>query len=93
MGWCKNYNQRRDARDQPAYLFPRLRTALPRWAGGKFLLTQQLELFAESQWFADDTWWDGVTVFPDGFWLAGCSRIQGVGLARAELGVRFLIPK
>ncbi|MEO0071114.1 MAG: hypothetical protein ABIK39_03395 [candidate division WOR-3 bacterium] len=61
--------------------------------GMNFKLTPRLELFGETQFFADDTWWEGVTVFPDGFWFGSWSGIQGLGFCGAELGVRLLIPQ
>jgi hypothetical protein len=61
--------------------------------GAKFKLTRMVELFAETQWYANDRWWDGVSVFPDGSYLAGCSGTEVIGLTGAELGARFALSR
>lgn len=57
--------------------------------GAKYNLTRQVELFAETQWFAQDRWWRGVEVLPDGSWFASWTETGAFGLTGAELGVRF----
>jgi hypothetical protein len=56
--------------------------------GGKFALTPRLELFAEVQAYAHDSWWGGPEIFEEG-WLVGTSSIEVVGLTGAGLGARY----
>jgi len=65
------------------------------WRGGlgvKYRLTPQIDLLAETQWYADDTWWDGVQVF-QGTWIASWTKSGASGLVGAEIGVRFALGK
>lgn len=53
------------------------------WRGGlgaKYTLSHRIDLFAETQWYARDTYWEG-------------AMFEGIGLANAELGARFALGK
>jgi hypothetical protein len=65
-----------------------------RWGlGGKFSLTNRLDLFAETQLYANDLWFDGPQVFPEGDWsVVSTGSIVG-GLVGAEIGARFALGK
>jgi hypothetical protein len=61
--------------------------------GGKFRLTRRLDLFAESQLYAQDWWWDGVSTSPEGDWSTYWTGSTVGGLVSAEIGVRFALGK
>ena len=61
--------------------------------GGKFRLTRRIDLFAETQWYARDSYWEGVQMYPDGSFLAGSSMTEVIGLVSAEIGARFALGK
>lgn len=66
------------------------------WRGGlgaKYRLSRRVDLFAEMQWYAFDQWWMGFTEFEDGTVIGAGTQYEGVGLAGAELGVRFALGK
>jgi hypothetical protein len=53
------------------------------WRGGlgaKYALTHIIDLFAETQWYAQDTY-------------CGGAMIEGIGLVSAEVGARFALGK
>ena len=61
--------------------------------GGKVRLTRRIDLFAETQWYAHDSYWEGVQVYPDGSFTAGTSMTEVIGLVSAEIGARFALGK
>jgi hypothetical protein len=66
------------------------------WRGGlgvKYRLTDRIDLFAETQLYARDNWWDGVDYAPDGSWMVGSSMTEVVGLVNAGIGARFALGK
>ena len=66
------------------------------WRGGlgmKYELTNRIDLFAETQWYSRDTYWEGVDVDPDGSFMAGTSMTEVIGLVSAEVGARFTFGK
>ena len=53
------------------------------WRGGlgaKYTLTHRIDLFAETQWYASDTYWGG-------------AMTEVIGLVNAEIGARFALGK
>jgi len=61
--------------------------------GARYRLTCRIDLFAETQWFSHDSWWDGVHELPNGSWAASTSERQVIGLVGAEIGARFALGK
>ncbi|MEO0069352.1 MAG: hypothetical protein ABIK18_00975 [candidate division WOR-3 bacterium] len=58
--------------------------------GLKFLLNPKVEIFAETQLFSHDLWWDGVIVLA-GLRNGHFAGLETCGFNSAELGARFLI--
>jgi len=70
--------------------------AVTNWRGGlgvKYRLTDRIDLFAETQWYENNTWWDGVDYGPEGAWMVGWSTVEGIGLVNAGIGARFALGK
>jgi hypothetical protein len=70
--------------------------AMTHWRGGlgvKYRLTDRIDLFAETQLYARDNWWDGVDYLDDGSWIVGSSMTEVVGLVNAGIGARFALGK
>jgi len=70
--------------------------AMPQWRGGlgvKYRLNDRIDLFAETQLYARDNWWDGVVYLDDGSWMVGSSMTEVVGLVNASIGARFALGK
>ena len=66
------------------------------WRGGlgvKYRLTSRIDLFAETQMYARDSYWEGAQTFPDGSWVVGTSMIEVIGLVNAGIGARFALGK
>ena len=61
--------------------------------GGKYRLTRRIDLFAETQLYSRDSWWDGVRVLPDGSFTGRWMESEVVGLVSAEIGARFALGK
>jgi len=56
------------------------------WRGGlgaRYRLTPKVDLFAETQWYARDTYWEGM----------GTSMSEVIGLVNAGIGARFALGK
>ncbi|MCX6844213.1 MAG: hypothetical protein NTX53_18285, partial [candidate division WOR-3 bacterium] len=66
------------------------------WRGGlgvKYRLTDKIDLFAETQLYQQDNWWDGVDYLDGGAWMVGSSMTEVVGLVNAGIGARFALGK
>ena len=66
------------------------------WRGGlgvKYRLTSRIDLFAETQMYARDSYWEGAQTLPDGSWVVGTSMIEVIGLVNAGIGARFALGK
>ena len=70
--------------------------AMTQWRGGlgvKYRLTSRIDLFAETQMYERDSYWDGAQTFPDGSWVVGTSMVEVIGLVNAGIGARFALGK
>ncbi|MCX6842325.1 MAG: hypothetical protein NTX53_08615 [candidate division WOR-3 bacterium] len=70
--------------------------AAAHWRGGlgvKFTLNSRIDLFAETQLYQRDNWWDGVDYLDGGAWMVGSSMTEVVGLVNAGIGARFALGK
>lgn len=60
--------------------------------GGKYMLSRRIDVFAEMQLYVRDDFWGGFVTLGDvvipNIWL-----LEGAGLAKAEVGVRFALGK
>ncbi len=66
------------------------------WRGGlgvKYKLTNRIDLFAETQCYSRDTYWEGVMIFPDRTYQPDFMMFEVIGLVNAEIGVRFALGK
>jgi len=66
------------------------------WRGGlgvKYRLTSRIDLFAETQMYERDNYWEGAQTFPDGSWVVGTSMTEVIGLVNAGIGARFALGK